>query len=161
MHMVFRLGIRRSCRGKPSEHMHVFIQHMHVSSVACVLNMLMNGPLIMIAYMCLIVYTPGLPPMYVQAPAVLADTAVNAPWPSGCEQADLVRYILRSTAEHACGGWVHEWITSIQLPGLMKLRLMHHQEHHLGYQAPQNKPCNARQIGWSRLSLSSVQKSTF
>ena len=31
--------------------------------------------------------------MYVQAPAVLADTAVNAPWPSGCEQADLVRYI--------------------------------------------------------------------
>ena len=68
-------------------------KHMHVSSVACVLNMIMNDPLIMIAYLCLIVYTPGLPPMYVQAPAVLADTAVNAPWPSGCEQADLVRYI--------------------------------------------------------------------
>ena len=27
-------------------------------------------------------------------------------------------------------------MTSIQPPGLMKMRLMHHQEHHLGHQAP-------------------------
>ncbi len=27
--------------------------------------------------------------------------------------------------------------TSIQSPGLMKMRLMHHQEHHQGYKAPQ------------------------
>ena len=32
------------------------------------------------------------------------------------------------------------WIMSIQPPGLMKMRLLHHQEHHLGDQAPQNKP---------------------
>ena len=25
-------------------------------------------------------------------------------------------------------------------PGLMKMMLMHHQEHHLGHQAPQNNP---------------------
>ena len=35
---------------------------------------------------------------------------------------------------------VDEWITSIQPQGLMKMRLMHHQEHHQGYQAPQNNP---------------------
>ena len=33
---------------------------------------------------------------------------------------------------------MNELITSIQPPGLMKMRLMHHQEHHLGHQAPQN-----------------------
>ena len=32
---------------------------------------------------------------------------------------------------------MNEWITSIQPPGLMKMRLMHYQEHHLGHQAPQ------------------------
>ena len=47
---------------------------------------------------------------------------------------------------HTLGlGWVkpctmNEWITSIQPPGLMKMRLMHHQEHHLGHQAPQIRP---------------------
>ena len=34
---------------------------------------------------------------------------------------------------------MNEWITSIQPPGLMKMRLMHHQEHHLGHQAPQKE----------------------
>ena len=33
---------------------------------------------------------------------------------------------------------INEWITSIQPPGLMKMRLMHHQEHHLGHQAPES-----------------------
>ena len=35
---------------------------------------------------------------------------------------------------------MNEWVASIQPPGLMKMRLMHHQEHHLGHQAPQNNP---------------------
>ena len=35
---------------------------------------------------------------------------------------------------------MNEWSTSIQPPGLMKMRLMHHQEHYQVYQAPQNKP---------------------
>ena len=48
-------------------------KHMHVSSVACVLNMIINGPLSMIAYLCLTVSKSGPPPMYVQA--VLVDTA--------------------------------------------------------------------------------------
>ena len=33
-----------------------------------------------------------------------------------------------------------EWITHIQPPGLMKMRLMYRQEHHLGHQAPKNNP---------------------
>ena len=50
-------------------------KHMHVSSAACVLNMIMNDLLIMTAYLCLTVFTLGPPPMYVQALAVLANTA--------------------------------------------------------------------------------------
>ena len=37
-------------------------KHMHVSSVACVLVMIMNDPLIMIAYLCLIVLHLGCHP---------------------------------------------------------------------------------------------------
>ena len=42
----------------------------------------------------------------------------------------------------------NEWITYIQPPGLMKMRLMHHQEHHLGHQAPQmlDEVCHPQQI---------------
>ena len=36
---------------------------------------------------------------------------------------------------------MNEYITSIQPPGLMKMRLMHHQEHHLGHQAPSCFTC--------------------
>ena len=32
------------------------------------------------------------------------------------------------------------WSTPIQPPGLMRMRLMHHQEHHPGHQAPHNNP---------------------
>ena len=35
---------------------------------------------------------------------------------------------------------MNEWIPFIQPLGLMKMRLMHHQEHHLGHQAPQYNP---------------------
>ena len=35
---------------------------------------------------------------------------------------------------------VNAWITSIQPPGLMTRRFMHHQEQHQGHQAPQNSP---------------------
>ena len=31
------------------------------------------------------------------------------------------------------GACMNEWITSIQPSGLMKMRLMHHQKHHLGH----------------------------
>ena len=41
---------------------------------------------------------------------------------------------------------MNEWITSIQPPGLMKMRLMHHQEHHLGHHAPQNKVCHPHNV---------------
>ena len=34
---------------------------------------------------------------------------------------------------------MNDWITCTQPPGLMKMRLMHHQEHHQGHQAPQKQ----------------------
>ena len=45
--------------------------------------------------------------------------------------------------ENWCASVLHAMIecnTSIQLPGLMKMRLRHHQEHHQGHQGPQNNP---------------------
>ena len=38
---------------------------------------------------------------------------------------------------------VSKWITTIQPPGLMKMRLMHHQEHHEGHKntSKQSRPC--------------------
>ncbi len=48
--------------------------------------------------------------------------------------------LLRKERKEGNALGMNEWITSIQPPGLMKMRLMHHQEHHLGHQAPQNNP---------------------
>ena len=36
---------------------------------------------------------------------------------------------------------MHDCITPVRPPGLMKMWLMHHQEHHIGHPAPQNNPC--------------------
>ena len=67
MHMMTRLGTGRSCRGHPSEHLHVYANPcMSAQLVVCQVPMIMNDLVLMTNKN---VFAPGTPPLCYRAPA--------------------------------------------------------------------------------------------